>query len=637
MAKTAAAPTEAYIRSLRSQLVSEFQRDDDQVDLLREVRELQHKVTLAAEERWSDIEVRDPAVADEIQRVVAALTLNRPKCVVTNDPRKGDKGEENSTLREHWSEEMLWEAGSFDKSQMAHTFVLATDGTAGDGGGWTKLLFRRDRWAERWGVKRQKGATAEEDLAYSNEYDANTEEAKKRAGTPFAWVHVDVRTLYPRFANGTLKEVVEVTKRSGAGLAADYGVRAGADGDLTLSELGPALSEEEAQRLPNTLEFIEHWNDTWCSYIVAGGHNAVVVKQFKHGLGRPPYFAAYGYVMNHWRGRKVGWGVAQAKLWLIMYLDFLLTVHADMAARDNKTPMVMTVAEGSEAIVGEDGQPITSMPALSMSDIQVNRPGQTLEPVQFPNVSPALREQIALIQGRIAELMTPRVKGDLGSGLEGAGFAIAQVLAEAKIYQDPIAKSVAAMLTDVTRFAWHLVRTKVKETVWVQRGQGDAAKWLGAGPDDLTDAVGLTWELDPERATAKLIESRYWAEQVKEGFASKTQAIREQGRNPDEVRFEIDLDTIRNSPEYQKAKLKATLDKLQRGDLLRDAAMAIAAPPMQPGMPGGAPPAMGNGVVPDMGALAAGNNGTDGSSPMPNGTMGNAGVPNVQTQPVGAV
>ncbi len=636
MAKTSAAPTEAYIRSLKTQLQQEFTRDDKQIDLLREVRELEHKVTLEADERWSDIEVRDPALADEIQRVVAALTLNRPKCVVTHDPRKGDKGEENSTLREHWSEEMLWEAGSFDKSQMAHTFVLATDGTAGDGGGWTKFLFRRDRWAERYGVRKMHSTDPAEDLEYSEEYDAATEEAKKRCGTPFAWVHVDVRTLYPRFANGKLREVVEVTKRSGAGLAADYGIRASESGELSvLKDMGPALSEQEAKTLPSTLDFIEHWDDTWATCIVQGGKSAVVVKQFKHGLGRPPYFAAYGYVMNHWRGRKVGWGVAQAKLWLVMYLDFLLTVHADMAARDNKTPMGLTSPEGADQIVGEDGKVITAMEPLNLGDIQVMRPGQELAPINFPNVSPALREQIALIQGRIAELMTPRVKGDLGSGLEGAGFAIAQVLAEAKIYQDPIAKSVAAMLTDVTRFAWHLVRTKVKETVWVQRGSGDEAKWLGAGPDDLTEAVGLQWELDPERATAKLIESRYWAEQVKEGFASKTQAIREQGRNPDEVRFEIDLDTIRQSPEYQKAKLKATLTKLQRGDLLRDAALALAG--QVPGMPPGAtPPAMGNGVVPDMGALALGNNGT-GGSPMPNGTMGNAGVPNVQMQPVGAV
>src|SRR5919202_56807 len=76
-------PSLEYLLSLKTEKLAEYAADDAQIDRMRQVRTLTRPVALDDRFRLVDVEVRDPTIADEVQRVVATLSLNPPKLQVT--------------------------------------------------------------------------------------------------------------------------------------------------------------------------------------------------------------------------------------------------------------------------------------------------------------------------------------------------------------------------------------------------------------------------------------------------------------------------------------------------------------------------------------------------------------------------
>lgn len=617
--KALSAPTVDYLTALKTQQESAFADDDTQIDRARGVRTLTRPVLVDERYRVNDVEVRDNTLTEEIQRVVSTLTLNAPSLRIT-PARPGQRAQENATLRSHWTEAVLKEAGS--RLPGTNTFHAIIDAAVGDGGAWHKLVFNADLWETRYSIKyNPDDGDTPEDAAKSHEQ--STEEAKKASGSPFIWAAVDVRTIYPVWSAGKLTEVLEIQERPLHSTLRQYRLGLDADGELVPEELGLPLSKVEASRVPRKVTFLEHWDDTWCSFLVLAGDSARVVKQFKHKYSRIPYFYAPGYTFNWQQGRKVGWGIGESKRWMVEYLSYLYTIHAQVAARDAFTPLMRKLPEMATGSYGDDNKP-TVPEYWELRQIYNLKPGEELVPLQFPGVGPALREQIALVKEQIDKSLTPRVANNIGSGMEGAGFAINQVLAEARVTQDPIVKNVESSMEELTRFLWSLVRDRVQETVWVGR-DGERSGWLGAGPDDLPDNAGVHWSLDPERPSAKLIEERYYHERMEKGTLGRHQSIVAMGDNPDEVDDDRELDRIRTTPWYQQRHDTLLMQKLERGDILRQAAQQAIATGILPGMSpenaalSGAEPARGMGTqaVPDMGALAAAPGGGPAGGPPP--------------------
>jgi hypothetical protein len=644
-------PDEHYLLALRDETRESYLNQDDQIDRLREQRTLQAKVPIPPEALFVPIEIRDPTIADEIQRVVATLINQPPALTVTPGKEGVESLRRNATEREHWTEEILRVAGSREPGP--DTLTRCVDAVAGDGGGVTKFTFANDLWDERYALKLsgydgdetplteeeeeeleanrpqgKKPRVSKEDGLASRDYLENVEGRKKEAGPPFRWTAPDIRTVYPVFEGADVGEVVEVTSRPVNACFRKY--RLGYDKQKNI------VPEELAERVPppegtppgvgslvsndaptGSVDFIEHWDSEWVTYYVCGPNatgklSGRVVQQWRHGYGRHPYFFAPGLWMGWWRNRKVGWSVAETKRWLVEYRSYLWTIHAQQAARDTIPPVDVEVPEGAAQIRGDDGTPKTSE-VYQLGKMYYGVPGTKRVPWQFPQVAASLREQIALVTEAIDRLSVPRIEGNLG-GIEASGFAINQVLAEARIRFDPLSKSIEKMLEEVTRFCWHLVRTKVGEKVWVYCG-GKSTGWKGMGPADLKPDVRIAWKLDPTLPSAALIESRYHVEQVKAGFESMDQAIEAQGRNPDEVRFGLALDAMRASDWYKQYEQAYVLAEVGQGDLLeqqKEAEMAeqlamqgSMQPPLPgPGAPGAnlnvAPGGMGTPQIPDM-------------------------------------
>jgi len=636
-------PTREYLLPLRAELEEHFRSQDAEIDDMRAVRELRKPVPLHDDFRFVSVEVRDATATDEIQRVAASLSLNPPKLTVTPQPGRGDKPQENATLREGWTSEVLQIAGGRGPGQ--HTLARIIDSVVADGGGWCKFLHDKDVWDLRYSLKTrdfQRKADEETDEEAGGEkpddgdaraedgatgrrrktekptksgntytdfaaYNAATEEAKRAAGPPFMWKHVDARCVYPVFAGGVLAEVLEVQERPQWFTFRKYRLTRDGDGNIVPQELGEGGAPSTAKS--STVQFVEHWDDEWCTYLVLGKNNrseatAQVVQQWKHGYGRVPYFHALGLAMGHWGGRKVGWSIAQPKKFLVEYKGYLRTLNAQLAARDVLGVLFREVPREGAQITGKTGKPVRTQ-KYKLGEIVNGEPGEKLSVVAFNQVAQALRDELALTSEDIDKLSTPRVRSEIGAGLEGAGFAINQVLSEARIRFDPLSSSIEAMLKEITDFLWWLVCHRIKEKVYVlSEGSGEH---LVAGPEDLTDSVTFKWRLEPERPTDNLIRERYWHERLERRTAHWAQAVEAMGDNPDEILAGLAEDDMRADPAYKNWIRKRTFERAGRADLLLDAeADKLAATGM---FPDAAPAMGGDSPVPDMGALAASPNG----------------------------
>jgi hypothetical protein len=652
------APDSSYILDLMTELGDSFRQQDQDIDEMRSVREMKVPAMAEADSRYVMVHVdpRDPDITEEAFQQTAILTLERPKLSIVGG--EGDTAQTVASKLEHWTEETFWQCGTREPG--ADTMTQVTDACLNDGGGWAKLLWAADLWQSRYDVPSpQKGESTD---AYQ-QYDKLTEEAKKKAGPPFVWAYVDPRTIYPQRSGGKLDEVIETTEVTLRHAFRKYRLGRNSEGDIVPEELGsvtlPRDSSSAGTRDPlATVQFIEHWDKTWVSYMVAGRNfsnqrTGQIVKQFRHKYPfGVPYDYAPGLTMSWMRDRKVGWGIGRTKLWLVKYRAYLRSMHANYVARDLLSPLV-TYGDSPAAPVGTgDGLPREQTDlALHPGEILNLPPGRQLQRIEYADAS-TLEKHMSLIDQAIRDLESPRVT--TLSGMEGAGFAISQILSFTRTRVGPVRHGLEALLRGQTEKLWCLVREhpNINEKVWVFYGGNEvgsekaATEFIGFGPDDLNRPMHIKWEVQAQLPTDEMIQARYAHERLAAGTYGKDEAVTFLGDNPDEIRRSIARDRIRSSTAYQKWLDSEVFMNAGRGDLLQKAQDAeqlalqgqlagAGAPGLPPGGPPGAQPqpgvfeggGAGMGGVPDLGALAAAPNGAGVSPPAYGQVMNGAAQP----------
>ena len=665
-AKELGAPDAKYVLDLQTELTDDFRQQDLDIDEMRSVREMKVSAMQEADSRYVMVHVdpRDPDITEEAFQQTAILTLDRPKLSIIGG--EGDTAQTVASKLEHWTEETFWQCGTRDVG--SDTMTQVTDSCLNDGGGWSKLLWAADLWRARYDIPSPKSGDTTDTYT---QYDKMTEDAKKKAGPPFVWAYVDPRTVYPQRSGGKLEEVLEVTEMNLRSAFRKYRLGRDINGDIVPEELGAVTvprddSSGTAQSPLTKVQFIEHWDKTWVSYLVAGKnyHNqdtGYIVKQFKHRYPfGVPYDYAPGLSMSWMRNRKVGWGIGRTKLWLVKYRQYLRAMHAQYVARDLMSPLV-TYGDSPAAPVGTgDGLPREQTDlSLHPGEILNLPPGRQLQRIEYADAA-TLEKHMGLIDQAIRDLESPRVT--TLSGMEGAGFAISQILSFTRTRVGPVRHGLEQLLHGQTEKLWCLVRERANEKVWVffggeNVGSGrDAAQFIGFGPKDLERPMHVKWEVQAQLPTDEMIQARYAHERLAAGTYGKDEAVSFLGDNPDEIRRSIARDRIRASPAYQKWLDSEVFMNAGRGDLLQkaqdaeqlalngqvQAAGANGTP--QPGVfEGGGP---GAGGVPDLGALAAAPNGAGAGAPpygqvvaggqQPGGTIPPGGVP-LGPSPAGGV
>jgi hypothetical protein len=393
-----------------------------------------------------------------------------------------------------------------------------------------------------------------------------------------------------------------------------------ASGRIVPEELGQSMNRG-AITTGSSVRFIEHWDATFCTYAVVGSPlagtsepNGQIVQQWRHGYERPPYFQSYGVMFGYWRNRKVGWGVCEAKRWMVEFYSFLLTIAAQAVARDTMTSFTRTAPDPGVALLGTDGQP-TAKENYELGVIYPLLPGQKMEPLITPQVAETLKFLMPLVREMISKLDSPSFNGQL-SGLDASGFAINQAISLGKVRYAPLCHNLERYLKEKTEFLWYLARKKVRESIFVFAGGKDG--WMSAAPEDLAATVEIQWTVDPEQPSDVLIRQRALIEGLQAALVSLDQAREELGRNPDEVRLGLAMDEIRASPSYKALLHGMAEQEIGRGDL------AVAAEAQQVAQTGVVTPAMGSAGLPDAGRAA-----TPGLAPMgaPSGSPSGVIVP----------
>lgn len=623
------APSTEYLQGLQTELGDLYIDDDNQLDNTRKQREMRVPAMSGADAKYTLVQVdpRDPDITEEAFQQTAIMTMERPKLMLKAG--EGDAAQTNASMREHWTEEVFWQCGSRDPGQ--DTMNAITDSALNDGGAWAKVLFTRDAWDLRYSLKAPNGKDSPE--AY-REYDRATEDAKKSAGPPFAWQYVDPRAIYPVFSGGRLCEVLEVTDRPLRSTLRRYRLALSADGDIVPEELGRPQAENNSRTLPTSINLLEHWDEEFCTWAVGGTNykgspTSAIVKQFRHGYPfGVPYDFAPGLWMAHWRNRKVGWGISQTKLWLVQYRQYLRAMHAQYIARDLLSPLVNYGDTTAAPVIGNDGKPRDREPGPLPGEIVNLGPGRQLQRIDYsePNT---LEKHMSLIDQAIAQLESPRVT--TLSGMEGAGFAISQILSYSRTRVAPISNGIASLLKGQTEKLWDLARHKVKETIYVGYSAGESEEQYGRGgyiglkAEDFERPVRIKWQVQQQLPTDDMMKARYAHERLAAGTWGSDEAIEFLGDNPDEIRRSRQRDRIRQSEEYLQWLDSQVFMFAGRGDILATAQQAeqlavqgqvqggqAGLPPSGQGVPqpgvfeGGAP---GMGGVPDLAALAAAPNG----------------------------
>lgn len=662
-------PKVAYLLERKQELLEQFKEEDESIDELRLIREQKKEIPLASQLRLITTPLRDfSTVTDEIDRVTATLSLNRPTLQVT-PVNETDKAQQNATLQEKVLSELLVVCGQRDPEK--DTFVAVIDSLVGDGGACSKVVYLPDVWWERNRIRLR---DFEDDEGYDEEEEEPEPESKKEdageedggdppknplakpkpkpkgrtakfrtaideykraAGPPIGWYHVDIRSVYPVYSGGKLAEVFEIQERPASAVFRQYRLGRDKNGDIVPDELGqPVPSTEKNRDTTKKVLVLEHWSDSHVSYLITGTNyggqptsyvprnDREQLMQWKHGLGCVPYVFSTAKKPNYWAGRKVGWGVAHSKVGLVLMKAFLLVVFANLAARDTMAPLQRVVVDPSVPLRGDTGTPkLGETVKWGLGDLFENPPNTMIKPIEFPQM-PYLERFWALITQEIAHLESTRVNPDVSGSDIGAGYAIQSIIAEGSIRHDPITQSAERHIVRVCDLCKLIVRVKVKDTIWVHEGGSQRRRgvgWVSAGPDDLHDGVKLTVTVDPKRATGELMDLRFHAEMVKSGFESLDQAREAMGRNPDEVRLGLAMDRLRTADWYTALQDKQVFEEFARGDemweqaaqeimaLLAEQGTAAAAG----GAPGGAPLPPGGGIgsagaPPDFAALAEG-------------------------------
>lgn len=617
-------PTSHYVQALKTELGNLYKDQDYDIDHMRRQREMREPALAEADKDYILVHVdpRDPDITEEAFQQSAILTLERPKINIKGG--EGDTAQTLATDREHWTEEVLWRCGTREPG--SDTMTQVTDACLNDGGGWSKLLWRRDLWDARYSVPRPKADDSYE--AYRN-YDKATEDAKKSAGPPFVWMYVDPRSIYPQWSGGRLCEVLEVSEKPQRSTFRRYRLARDKQGDIVPEELGQGFNEIEAARSVNaSVEMLELWDDEWVTYVVAGQNysgqdTGQIVKQFRHGYPfGVPYDYAPGLSMSHWRNRKVGWGIGRTKLELVRYRQFLRAMHAQYVARDLLSPLVTYGDTPATTVIGNDGLPREGDLTVRPGEILNLPAGRQLQRIQYMGPE-TLEKHMSLVDQAIRDLESPRVT--TLSGMEGAGFAISQVLSYTRTRVGPVRHGIERLLLGQTEKLWTLVRERAQEKVWVFYSGDDnnPSGYLGLGPDDFAKPMQVKWEVQAQLPTDEMIAARYAHERLAAGTWGKDEAVEYLGDNPDEIRRSIARDRIRASPQYEQWLDAQVFMLAGRGDMLAKAgeAQQLAAQGTVPGsLPPGAPgqqpqPGVfegggpGVGAVPDLGALAAAPNG----------------------------
>ena len=540
------APDAKYVEGLKNQLQAEFGERDSLIRQLRTLRFMDQAVEIPEAYQATTKEVRTPIAFEQLQRVVATLTVNYP--VLSVPPLgPGDKEQRESTRKEKWLNAAL---KRMEQEAERPVFRMFVDNLVADGLGVVKLVYKPDHWS---GYPER--AEFKEDAAAFNEA---TDRFKKSAKFPFAWRDVDPLTFYPVVGEEGLEACLEVSEKSKRLLMRRYDLVEDESGKLVSAKRksGPS-GRREALETDGSAEVIEYWDRSHFVVLVDGR----MVKAGEHGYDRVPYFAAYGEQSASRDPKHAGISAIYAIRWLVPLLDSLLTMKQNAAfLYAYPTPFIRSPL-GTPFEGGEDGRP--QMVEWTPGKMIPLFPGEEPGFVQWRGSPPDLDELIAHVRQLIDRAGLASVMYGTGPGAGSSGYMVNQLMNAARVKYDPIVKNAEAMLERLAGFMLELVEKKVGEEVFVWVGSAGKDGWIGLSGDDVRGYYACEVRMEPLLPTDDIAQGMFGASMAQAGIVSKrwTREAKPGIANPEEMEEEILAEEWLNSGEVRNAVLQAALTK----------------------------------------------------------------------------
>lgn len=593
---------------LLKKLIEETERtyadQDAAIEEGRACLEWRNDIPIGSDYLTTGFKVRSAEYVDEIIRVGSLLTANEPTCQVTFKSDAETKQQLQDKIEQATVAMLLRAAGHEGK-----TYKRVGKSGAQDGGAWSRMVWKSERWEDVFRVKRD---DFEDDEGYDplrpgkkksrdTKYVEQVEQLKKGAPFPITWDYIDPKTVRPLWrSDGELSAVLVVSERPLWSTLRDYGLTL-SNGEVTPEMIGepqPPKRNATSATTATTIRFVEHWDDTYVTYFLDHGRG-YQIDQFAHDYKCIPFAHSYGETLAHQGNIKVGLSAGYVLKSSVDYLSYLKTLHANLAAKSIAPTYQRQVPQGLDVVRNAKGQ-VQETTEIKPNQIINLRPGESIQPFTQAESNPQIREQITMTQEQVQQLRGPQTTGNLNDASNG--FAIQSVLSEYRIRLSPYISGLQDHLKQATVLLHKLIKHKGQQTVYVQ---GPGGQWLSLGPDDLAEGFDVEWDISPETPSAKIVERRHIVEGIQAGLETVEGGIIAEGRSPAEVRKQQLKEMLRQTPEYQQMATAEFLAQAGRGDLaLRYAAAAQLAQtgviPPSPDLAGG----MGAGGLPgDFGAM----------------------------------
>lgn len=525
------------------------------------------KPEIPAAYRHTNIEVRTPIVADQIQRLVSNLATNPPRPTVPA-PGIGPQAQERASKLERGLEALM---DRLQRESGKNLWYRLIDQAVETGEGILKLLYRPDRWDNA--PERKKEDT---DQDYLDRHDA----WKRTARLPIVARVVDRLTWYPWYDEDGLARVLEITERPISDLDAQFGA---GTGDRCLRNLGLPISETASGF--HKVQLIEYWDREWVVYLCmkgiggpgqVGRHN--VIASYKHGYGRVPYFAGIGEETSSNDPNYEAQSSAFAVMYLAPFLDSLYTMWANVGYQTGYPSVVETTGPNPLTTPYEDDSDEEDDP-IRMAPGMVYRapPGGDLRPMNWGPAASAITGMVGEMKGLIQSTLLPSIMQGIPPGSRTAGYAIQELAQAAKSKWITTIANLERAISDAMNFALWLLEEKVQEPLYmlhtfIDKDSGNKQrKYLTLDPKDIKGYYACEVVIKPRNPVDRQQEGTFMMNMHVGGAATLRQVIESYGEeHPDEIMEEMLVEELMQDPDIRNALKQRVLQKSGLAPIVKD-------------------------------------------------------------------
>lgn len=550
--------------------------------MIRRLRFMQVEPDIPDIFKLTPIKVRSPLLPDQIQRLVANLTVNSPK-FTSPQMRPGPVAASEASQLEEIAN------GIFVKVQQdrgKRLFYKWVDSAVETGEGIYKVTLRLDHWSKM--PVRDADESADKYLSRVDEY-------KMVSKLPVRWDVIDRRTFYPVYDDDGLARCFEVTERPIYSIREEF-----EQADFVWGSIGAAVGgvDNASQSLYSSMsghrkvKLIEYWDRQYVVWMVchnlnadwqygqAGGAGAVLAWR-RHGYGRVPYFCGYAEETSSYDPNYEGMSPVFPIMNLVPFMDSLLTAFANVGYLTG-FPTMQEVRTGQgtlDPILDDEvDQETRDEGGLEVGSIVRPADGKEYKLIEFGKPAQAITAMIAQTEKMVQSAMLPAVMQGIPPGSRTAGYAIQELAQGAKAkYQNIIANGETA-LAEAVNFSLWLIEKRVEQDVFVpvtlldDKTGNSYETYKRVRPSDIDGRYNIRVKIQPRSPVDRQMEGTFAANMVTARLMPRRVAI-EEGlgeEHPDAYMDEMLVEEMMEEPDIKEYIKKQAMREAGLGPMMED-------------------------------------------------------------------